>query len=93
MSGRLAVLDPVEGLAIGGGEGRAVAGVPEEHTEYRLAVRRRDTRGPWSARGMPAPASGFNLLDGADVDEAIEVSAKHPIARFGVVELRPLAEG
>ena len=40
-----------------------------------------------------APASGFNLLDCADLDEAIEVSAKHPIARFGVIELRPFAEG
>ena len=40
---------------------------------------------------MAAPASGFNLLDCADLDEAIAVSAKHPIARYGVVELRPLA--
>jgi hypothetical protein len=40
-----------------------------------------------------APASGFNLLECADLDEAIEVSAKHPIARFGVIELRPLADG
>lgn len=39
---------------------------------------------------MNAPASGFNLLECADVEEAIEVSAKHPIARFGVVELRPI---
>ena len=42
---------------------------------------------------MAAPASGFNLLECADVDEAIEVSAKHPIARFGVIELRPFVEG
>jgi len=42
---------------------------------------------------MDAPASGFNLLDCSDLDEAIEVSAKHPIARFGVIELRPFAEG
>jgi hypothetical protein len=40
---------------------------------------------------MAVPASGFNLLECADVDEAIEVSAKHPIAGFGVIELRPLA--
>jgi hypothetical protein len=42
---------------------------------------------------MTAPASGFNLLECADLDEAIEVSAKHPIARYGVIELRPIAEG
>jgi hypothetical protein len=40
---------------------------------------------------MDAPASGFNLLDCADVDEAVEVAAAHPIARFGVIELRPFA--
>jgi hypothetical protein len=38
------------------------------------------------------PASGFNILECSDLDEAIEVSAKHPIARFGVIELRPFAE-
>jgi hypothetical protein len=42
---------------------------------------------------MAAPASGFNLLDCSDLEEAIEVSAKHPIARFGVIELRPFAAG
>jgi hypothetical protein len=42
---------------------------------------------------MPAPASGFNLIECADLDEAIEVSAKHPIARYGVIELRPIVEG
>ncbi len=42
---------------------------------------------------MSAPASGFNLIECADLDEAIEVSAKHPIARYGVIELRPIADG
>jgi hypothetical protein len=41
---------------------------------------------------MAAPASGFNLLECASLEEAVEVSAKHPIARFGVIELRPFAE-
>ena len=39
------------------------------------------------------PASGFNLLQCSDLDEAIEVSAKHPIAKFGLIELRPIVEG
>lgn len=38
------------------------------------------------------PISGFNLLDCADMDEAIEVSTKHPIARFGTIELRPIVQ-
>jgi hypothetical protein len=37
--------------------------------------------------------SGFNLLDCVDVHEAIEVAAKHPIARFGAIELKPFADG
>lgn len=37
------------------------------------------------------PISGFNLLDCADLDEALEVCAKHPIARFGTIQLRPCA--
>jgi hypothetical protein len=32
---------------------------------------------------------GFDILDCADLDEAIEVAAKHPVAKFGGLELRP----
>ncbi len=38
------------------------------------------------------PASGFNIVSCATMDEAVEVAAKHPIARFGTIELRPIAE-
>jgi len=33
--------------------------------------------------------AGYDILDCADLDEAIEVAAKHPVARFGKLELRP----
>ncbi len=33
--------------------------------------------------------AGFDVLECADLDEAIEVAAKHPMARAGVLELRP----
>ncbi len=36
--------------------------------------------------------AGFDILECADLDEAMEVAAKHPVARFGVLELRPFAE-
>jgi hypothetical protein len=36
--------------------------------------------------------AGFNILECADVDEAIEVAAKNPGASFGVLELRPIEE-
>ncbi len=34
--------------------------------------------------------AGFDLLEVADLAEAIEVAAKHPMARGGLIELRPL---
>jgi len=36
--------------------------------------------------------AGFNILECADVDEAIEVASKNPGASFGVLELRPIEE-
>jgi hypothetical protein len=35
---------------------------------------------------------GFDLLDCADLDEAIEVARAHPMARYGRLELRPFGE-
>ena len=34
---------------------------------------------------------GFDLLECADLDEAIEVARAHPMARDGRLELRPFA--
>ena len=31
---------------------------------------------------------GFDILECADIDEAVEVASKHPVARFGAVEVR-----
>jgi hypothetical protein len=33
--------------------------------------------------------AGFDILDCEDLDEAIEIASKHPMARFGRLELRP----
>jgi hypothetical protein len=33
--------------------------------------------------------AGFDILECADLDEAIEAAAKHPVARFGKLEVRP----
>lgn len=32
---------------------------------------------------------GFDILECRDLDEAIEIASKHPMARFGRIELRP----
>jgi hypothetical protein len=33
--------------------------------------------------------AGFDVLDCADLDEAIEVASRHPMARLGLLEVRP----
>jgi hypothetical protein len=33
--------------------------------------------------------AGFDILECADLDEAIEVASKHPVARFGMLDVRP----
>jgi hypothetical protein len=35
---------------------------------------------------------GYDLIECANLDEAIEVAAKHPVAKFGVIEVRPVWE-
>src|SRR5688572_4772628 len=36
---------------------------------------------------------GFDIIECADLDEAIEVASKHPVARFGMIEVRPFWTG
>jgi hypothetical protein len=33
---------------------------------------------------------GFDLIECDSLDEAVEIAAKHPIAEFGTIEVRPL---
>ncbi|MFC9250332.1 YciI family protein [Amycolatopsis thailandensis] len=33
---------------------------------------------------------GYDLIDCADLDEAIEVAAKHPVTKFATIEIRPI---
>jgi hypothetical protein len=33
--------------------------------------------------------AGFDVIEAADLDEAIEVASKHPVASFGTIEVRP----
>jgi hypothetical protein len=48
------------------------------------------TDGP--AAELKEQVGGYTLVECADLDEAIEVASKHPAARFGSLELRPLWE-
>ena len=35
--------------------------------------------------------AGYDVIDCADLDEAIEVASKHPTAWYGTIEVRPIA--
>jgi len=37
--------------------------------------------------------AGFDLLECADLDEAVEVTAKHPVSWFQTIEIRPFTDG
>jgi hypothetical protein len=57
------------------------------------SVRRRDgevlvSDGPFAE--TKEQVGGYDLLECADLDEALEVVAKHPVAAIGTIELRPL---
>ncbi|MFL6161425.1 MAG: YciI family protein [Jatrophihabitantaceae bacterium] len=36
---------------------------------------------------------GFDILECEDLDEAIEIASKHPVARSGRIEIRPFWDG
>jgi hypothetical protein len=63
-----------------------------EPTGSARTVRGRDpgaivTDGPFAE--TKEEIAGFDVLECADLDEAIEVAAKHPMAHAGIVEVRP----
>jgi hypothetical protein len=36
--------------------------------------------------------AGFDIIECADLDEAVDVASRHPMARFGSIEVRPFWE-
>jgi hypothetical protein len=34
--------------------------------------------------------AGFDLIECKDLDEAIDIASKHPMSRFGQIEIRPV---
>lgn len=67
-------------------------GVRLKGVKHATTVRRRQgkvlvTDGPFAeTREL---IGGFDLLECPDLDTAIEIASKHPMARFGRIELRP----
>ena len=57
------------------------------------SVRLRDghrlvTDGPFAE--TKEAVGGFDLIEAASLDEAVEIAAGHPVAAFGTIEVRPL---
>jgi hypothetical protein len=74
------------------GKGARLFGSQLEGPEQARTVRRKGaqlmvTDGPFAE--TKEQIAGFDVLECADLDEALEVAAKHPMAKFGILELRP----
>lgn len=68
-------------------EGEALTSITDA-----TVVRNRDgdvlvTDGPYAE--TKEQMAGYDILECADLAEAIEVASKHPLARMGAMELRP----
>jgi hypothetical protein len=86
-------LDPIEPwVAEMDGRGVRLLGDRLRMASDATTVRVRDgqtlvTDGPYAE--TKEQMGGFDILDCADLDEAIEIASKHPIAKYGMIELRP----
>ena len=77
------------------GRGVLVDGAPLRPTADATSVRMRDGEvvvvdGPFAE--TKEQIAGYDLIDCADLDEALEIAAKHPTVRHGTIEVRPLWE-
>jgi hypothetical protein len=76
-------------------DGRLIESQMLEGTERAKSVRIRGGRqsatdGPFSE--AKEVLGGFNLIDAADMDEAVRIAAEFPWARTGCVEVRPVRD-
>jgi hypothetical protein len=74
------------------GQGVRLFGSELEPPGSARTVRGRDSRvivtdGPFAE--TKEQIAGFDVLECTDLDEAIDVAARHPMARFGILEVRP----
>ena len=70
--------------------GHVLGPIPESRT---IRIRDGETKvedGPPTDQALHI--AGFNILECADLDEALEVAAKNPGASFGTLELRAIEE-
>jgi len=43
----------------------------------------------WDDEETKEQIAGYDVLECADLDETIEVASRHPMARLGILEVRP----
>jgi hypothetical protein len=71
-------------------------GGPVRGPKSAVTVRVRDgkrvaTDGPFAAT-TPEFIAGFDLIDCASREDAIEIAGRHPVARFGAIEIREIID-
>src|SRR5438067_1521037 len=76
--------------------GMRLEGGPVRHPDTAATVRVRDgqtlvTRGPFAE--TIEEIAGIDLVRVDDLDEAIELAAKHPTSTIGAIEIRPFPKG
>ena len=71
-------------------DGHVLGPLEEARTVRTQAGRLTVGDGPVSDKTLQI--AGFNILECADLDEALEVASKNPGASFGVLELRAIDE-
>lgn len=77
------------------GRGVRQSGGPLRPSSDATTVRLREgevvlTDGPFAE--TKEQIAGYDLIECADLDEAIEVASKHPMAEIGMIEVRPMWE-
>jgi hypothetical protein len=76
-------------------KGKFIASGPLQSVRTATSVRVRDGRrlitdGPFAE--TREQLGGYYLIDADDLDEAIDIAARIPPARFGTIEVRPVIE-
>lgn len=90
-----AIHEAIAGLHDLNAKGQYVLAAALEETSTATSVRVRDgdrlvTDGPFAE--TREALGGFYLIDVPDLETAKQVAARHPGARFGTVEIRPVRE-
>jgi len=67
--------------------GSQLEGPERARTVRRKGAQLMVTDGPFAE--TKEQIAGFDILECADLDEVLEVGAKHPMAKYGMLELRP----